>query len=127
CSQIVYQKAPYATSNLLPPVYDTILWYSKKGKDVKYRELFEVKPSDGSGAYRYLDEDLIFGGYPDEEARFQSVSLVSPGEASQPQPFEFRQRIAKPPQGSHWKVTLAGLARTDKAGRVFATKNSLRF
>ena len=29
CSQIVYQKAPYATSTLLPPIFDTVLWYAK--------------------------------------------------------------------------------------------------
>jgi adenine-specific DNA-methyltransferase len=127
CSQIVYQKAPYATSILLPPVYDTLLWYAKDNKQVKYRELFEEKLAEGGVAYRYLDDELVAGGYSEIEARYQSVSLVSPGEASQPQPFEFQGRTMRPPRGSHWKVTLDGLKRADRAGRMFSTANSLRF
>lgn len=127
CSAIAYQKAPYATSNLLPPVYDTLLWYSKNAKVVKYRELFELKSTSGEGAYRYLDEDLLAAGLSQEAAQFQSVSLVSPGGASQKQPFEFNGTISFPPQNSHWKTTLEGLKRTNRAGRIFATKNSLRY
>ena len=127
CSEIVYQKAPYATSNLLPPVYDTLLWYAKDRKVVKYRELYLTKDVTAGSAYRYIDEDLMQGGATEADYRFQSVSLVSPGEASSPQPFIFEGKESHPPRGSHWKTTNDGLNRAAKADRVFATTNSLRF
>lgn len=127
CSEIVYQKAPYATSTLLPPVYDMLIWYAKSKKDVKYRELYEMKAIDDSGAYRYIDEDMKLTGAGEKDYRYQSVSLVSPGEASVPQPFEFQSKVWYPPKGSHWKTAVAGLSRAFKANRIFSTTNSLRF
>jgi adenine-specific DNA-methyltransferase len=127
CSEIIYQKAPYATSTLLPPVYDILVWYAKSRKDVKYRELYQLKDVGESGAYRYIDKDIEQSGADEKDFRFQSVSLVSPGAASSPQPFVFEGNEAFPPKGSHWKTTAVGLIRSAKAGRVFSTTNSLRF
>ena len=127
CSEIVYQKAPYATSNLLPPVYDMLVWYAKSKKVVKYRELYEMKAIDDSGAYRYIDEDMKLTGASEKDFRYQSVSLVSPGESSTPQAFEFRGKTSYPPKGSHWKTAVVGLGRALKADRIFSTTNSLRF
>jgi adenine-specific DNA-methyltransferase len=127
CSAIVYQKAPYATSNLLPPVYDMLVWYAKSKPEVKYRELYEMKSVDDSGAYRYIDDELERGSAPEKSVRYQSVSLVSPGESSTSQPFEFHGRVSLPPKGSHWKTSVDGLGRAARAGRIFSTTNSLRF
>jgi len=127
CSEIVYQKAPYATSNLLPPVYDMLVWYAKNKKNTKYRELYEMKAVDDSGSYKYIDDDMKAQGADEKDFRYQSVSIVSPGESSEPQPFEFAGRISYPPKGSHWKTSVHGLSRTAKAGRIFSTANSLRF
>jgi adenine-specific DNA-methyltransferase len=119
CTQIAYQKAPYATSTLLPPVFDTLLWYAKSKSDVKYRQLFRDRdPAEVEDTYRYRDES---GDH------FQSVSLVSPGGATASQEFHFAGRSFTPPSGSHWKTTLSGLERAAHAGRLFAARNSLRF
>jgi adenine-specific DNA-methyltransferase len=119
CSQIVYQKAPYATSVLLPPVFDTVLWYAKDRDRVKYRQLFRARTAEEvTNTYRYRDE---------RGQQFQSVSLISPGPASADQAFYFRGKKYRPAAGSHWKTTLDGLARAAHADRLFAARNSLRF
>ena len=119
CSQIVYQKAPYATSVLLPPVFDTVLWYAKDRDRVKYRQLFRARTAEEvTNTYRYQDE---------HGQQFQSVSLISPGPASADQAFCFRGKRYLPAAGSHWKTTLDGLARAAHADRLFAARNSLRF
>jgi adenine-specific DNA-methyltransferase len=139
-SSIAAQKTPYATSDYLAPVYDSVLWYARDRSRLKYRELFVAK-ADGANldAYRYVQ--LLDGesrpmtrAEMDEPAslpvgarRFQSVSLVSPGPSSADQPFEFDGHPRRPPSNSHWKTTLGGLARANAAGRVFSTENSLRF
>lgn len=118
CAQIVYQKAPYATSTLLPPVFDTLLWYSKSRENVKYRQLFrEREASEVAKTYRY--EDAI--------GPFQSVSLISPGAAATDQPFAYDGETFRPASGSHWKTTLEGLHRVSLADRLYRARNSLRF
>src|SRR5207249_5080238 len=102
CAEIVYQKAPYATSTLLPPVFDVVLWYARNKDHVKYRQLYRERDSSDETAHRYADE---------KGQRFASVSLVSPGEASGDQTFEWQGRTYRPPANSHWKVTRKGLGR----------------
>lgn len=119
CVQIAYQKAPYATSVLLPPVFDTILWYAKDRSEVKYRQLFRARTADEvANTYRYQDN---------QGERFQSVSLISPGPSSVDQTFYFQGKKYQPATGSHWKTTLDGLNRVAQADRLFAARNSLRF
>lgn len=127
CSEIVFQKTPYATSTLLAPVYDTILWYSKNHKKVKYRELYEKKSIEDNQAYRYTDELLKSMGASINEYSYQSVSVISPGSSAEPQPFTFRGKERRPPINSHWKTTIDGLARVAKADRMLETKNSIRY
>ena len=139
CGQIAYQKTPYATSTLLAPVFDTMLWYGKGKGAVKYKALYLDKPLwDPDSAYRFVDlPDGRTASVASDEGRqavergelvpYQSVSLISPGPSSSPQPFAFDGRVFTPPANSHWKTTIDGLAHAATAGRLFATANSLRF
>ncbi len=77
-----------------------LVWYAKSEKGVKYRGLYEMKAVDDSVAYRYIDEDMKLTGAGEKDYRYQSVSLVSPGEASTPQPFEFQGKTSYPPKGA---------------------------
>ena len=55
-SQIIFQTTPYATSGVLPDVYDVLLWYAKDKKQLKYRQLFNEKEDlKGIDVYRYVD------------------------------------------------------------------------
>ncbi|MDM8552356.1 DNA methyltransferase, partial [Desulfobacterales bacterium HSG2] len=42
-AQIAFQTTPYATSNYLAPVYDTLVWFGKEKKAIKYNQLFLPK------------------------------------------------------------------------------------
>jgi adenine-specific DNA-methyltransferase len=136
--EINFQTTPYATSNYLPTVTDTIIWYGKT-KNIKYRNLFKEKSEIRSlNLYRQavhingesvksLGKDEIFSGPKDPNYRqYASVSVISAGSASTPQPFSFRGKVYNPPSNSPWKVTLAGLERVGKAGRLLNTDNSIR-
>jgi adenine-specific DNA-methyltransferase len=136
--EINFQTTPYATSTYLPTVTDTILWYGKT-KALKYRNLFKEKSDLRSlNLYRQaihlngettisLSKEEIANGPTDSNFRqFASVSVISPGSSSSPQPFQYRGRIHHPPKNSHWKVTLDGLGRVGRAGRLLATDNSIR-
>lgn len=119
CAEIVYQKAPYATSTLLAPVFDVILWYARDKARVKYRPLYRQRDAaDLEATYRYVDES---------GERFASVSLISPGESSESQAFEWQGHTYHPAPNSHWKVTVEALRNVGAKGRLFQARNSLRF
>lgn len=123
CAQIIYQKAPYATSVLLPPVYDVVLWYARSRECVRYHELFiEDVPKDGPD-----DSDGDETEVAAENEDFSSVSLVSPGPASTDQTVHVCGLSYVPPANSHWKTTIGGLQTTGRAGRLYQARNSLRF
>ncbi len=125
CGQIVYQKAPYATSNLLPPVFDMLLWYAKTKDNVKYRQLYQERSAeDIETTYKYSDSE---NSAENDDGSFSSVSLVSPGPASIGQDFEYDGKVFKPATNSHWKTTLTGMKRAAVANRLFTTTNSLRY
>ncbi|MBB35844.1 MAG: site-specific DNA-methyltransferase [Hirschia sp.] len=138
-SEIAYQTTPYATSNYLPPVYDRILWYARNYSQTKYRPLYKDK-SDLSSIDRFsqlISEDGFEVGsigrgedLSDRDGsweRFQATSLVSPGAASDLQPFTFEGETYYPPSTSHWKVKQDTLSRVGKANRLHKTRNGLRF
>ena len=136
---IHFQTAPYATSNYLAAVMDTILWYSKN-KMPKYRELFKPKSELKSfDLYRQalsndgqtrcvLSKDEIENGPKDKLFRqYRLVSLISQGSANVSQSIDFQNSQYLPPSNSHWKVTVDGLYRVIKTSRVQPTKASLQF
>jgi adenine-specific DNA-methyltransferase len=138
-ANINFQTAPYATSNYLPSVVDTILWYSKNGTP-KYRGLFKSKSeiksldlyrqalSEDGELRSILTAEEIASGPTDKTFRqYRLVSLISQGSAALPQPVEFQQKSYVPPSNSHWKVTVDGLLRVIKASRVQSTKASIQF
>jgi adenine-specific DNA-methyltransferase len=138
-AQIAYQTTPYATSNTLPAVFDTILWFAKARENVKYRQLYKPKESMKSidrfssilspdrSSVRSMTSEEAEAGIPQDLIQFQLVSLVSPGPSSQPEHIAFQGRSFAPPVNSHWKTTGRGLQRAAAADRLQVTTNSLRF
>jgi adenine-specific DNA-methyltransferase len=139
-SVITVQKAPYATSALLPTVGDYVCWYARDKTSVKYRPIYKSKAElDSIGLYRSAlspdgrsqrplsKEELNGSPLPAGWRRYRLVSLVSPGASSNPQPFEFEGRIFYPPANAHWKTSVDGLYRAVKENRVQATANSVQF
>ena len=139
-SQIAYQTTPYATSDYLAPVYDSILWYAKDYSNLKYRPLYKdkadlqsysrfstlVSPDRAITRPRTKDE-VESETIPDGWRLFQPVSLVSPGPTNSEQKFIAQGKTFFPPTTSHWKTRVEGLVRADKAGRIHFTSSGVRF
>jgi len=139
-SEIVYQTTPYATSDYLPTVYDTLLWYAKNYERLKFRALFKDK-SELQSFVRFntlaspdravtrtrtaqeVDSDVV----PEGWRLFQPVSLVSPGPSSTEQSFVVNGTPFLPPANSHWKTRVEGLVRAARAGRIHLTATGVRF
>ncbi|MBU2624550.1 MAG: site-specific DNA-methyltransferase [candidate division Zixibacteria bacterium] len=139
-SQVVYQTTPYATSDYLAPVYDTILWYAKDYNLLKFRPLYKdksdlqsfgrfntlVSPDRGTIRSR-TKEEITSEIVPEGWQLFQPVSLVSPGPSITDQEFVVAGTTFLPPANSHWKTRVEGLARAVRAGRIHLTATGVRF
>jgi|AGTN01.1.fsa_nt_gi Adenine specific DNA methylase Mod len=140
CSLIQVQKTGSQAGNLLAATVDFVLWYARSRTLVKYRQLYDgrvaghvssdrydqIELQDGTERRLTRGELLRIGEIPDGRI-FQHTSLISSGQTSQEQKFNFQQREFSPGAGSHWKTTVAGLLTLAKAGRVAAGKSTVRY
>ena len=128
-SQISFAKTTGFSATTLSNVADHLLWYAKDLNTMKFRQLSRQKQvgEPGATAYRPLTELHSPGGF--EPTRLAtSADLTSQGaSAHSPQRFVHHKRSFVPPAGLHWKTTVAGMERLDKAGRVFLVGNTLRY
>ncbi len=107
-STISFQKSSYATADFLPTLFDSILFYAKDAKRLKFRKA-------------YGDRDF------ENEDAFESRDLASAGAGASTLEFNFQGRSFHPGKNRHWKTQLEGLIRATKAGRLFESTNSLRY
>src|ERR1700676_1634953 len=102
---IAFQKGTFASSKLLPVLFDYVIWYSRDHERVKYRQLFEATPAeDIREGFRYVSDKGITGhkrmmssvevsgelSLAPGSVRFRSDNLVSQGfRQFTTVPFEF--------------------------------------
>jgi adenine-specific DNA-methyltransferase len=122
---ITFTKTGGASSVLLPPVADFILWYAKDKTLVKYRQLFIPKEIGGEGASGYIlienPDDSQWRTMTSEEQNnpllvpngwrvFDGTPLMSAGVTEEgSRPFIFQGKEYRPPANSHWKTSVEGL------------------
>ncbi|MBX8470555.1 site-specific DNA-methyltransferase [Pseudomonas sp. RIT778] len=139
-SMIQVQKTGSQSASLLANTVDFVLWYARTKEKVKYRQLYTQRTAGHVSSDRYDQIELEDG----EERRlkrdelerkveippgriFQQTSLISSGQASSEQIFEFRDKSYRSGSSNHWKTTVAGLGVLAKAGRVVAGASTLRY
>jgi adenine-specific DNA-methyltransferase len=139
-SLISFQKTGGASSTLLPSTVDYLVWYAKDQERVKFRSLYQARTVGDTSLDRYdqilfedgtarrLSRDETQGKVePPAGKRFQLTSLLSDGETSTPQEFEFAGKIYRPRAGTHWKTTVAGLKQLAELGRIEVMGSVIRY
>ena len=139
CAVIAFQKtaavsSPQARTNVIGTLCDYVVWYAKRLREIKYRQLYLDK-GIGVGAGRRLPnvdspdgtrrqigkEEIDDPSRLPQGARvFQATSLQSAGfsETELSQPFEFRGSPFRPADNAHWKTTQEGLRCLSIADRI---------
>jgi adenine-specific DNA-methyltransferase len=139
-SIIQVQKTGSQAGNLLANTVDFIVWFAKSKENVKYRQLYnervagqvssdrydQIELSDGTER-RLKREELNRSISLPEGKIFRQTSLISSGQSSTEQVFEFQGRSYRSGSSNHWKTTLNGLAQIAKAGRITAGKTTIRY
>jgi adenine-specific DNA-methyltransferase len=137
-SIIPFKKTTSLTAGELSQNYDFLLWYAKDKSVVKYRQLWLDKGAESDlSFYRYvqlpdgirrpLAKNEPVSDLP-EGSRLFSVSDLTSSHfyAEGKEPFAFQGRVFTPGH-RYWSTSPAGLHRLANAGRLHASKNSLRY
>ena len=130
-SLIDYTKTTGFSGQFLSSVSDYIVWYGKNVERLKYRALYDEKQAGEEGATKYREIKNIRStfGLPFEGTRLAtSDQLTSQGASPQSdQHFQYRNQSWYPPGGLHWKTTVQGMERLDKASRIIQEGRSARY
>jgi adenine-specific DNA-methyltransferase len=141
CSSIAFKKttgagSPSGYTDVLPAVFDTLLWYAKDLQNVRYRRLFRGRSVGAEGATQYTwiltpegdKRAATSSEIGDPESRiFAHDNLTSQtGGVTTIFPVDFQNRIFRPAKGG-WKTTAEGMHRLRAAGRLMVVGNSLRY
>ena len=129
---INFQKTGSQAAALLGNTVDYIVWYAKcKESPVSYHQLFLPRKAGSLSLDRYDHIEFSDGtsrrltaaeirGEAEIPAgrRFRTTSLLSDGESSTKQEFEFDGKVYTPKPGNHWKTPPDGLVRLARQGRI---------
>ncbi|MCI0487201.1 MAG: site-specific DNA-methyltransferase [Blastocatellia bacterium] len=137
---ISFQKTGGASAKLLASTVDYLIWYARDIERIKYNQLYirrEVGDTTldrydqillDNGSTRRLSRDEISGNAPMPDGkRYQLTSLLSDGETSSPQDFEFDGKIYRSRSGTHWKTSVEGLKRLAQKERIEVMGKVLRY
>jgi adenine-specific DNA-methyltransferase len=118
CAEIAFLKATGLTSELVPSVFDYILWYARDRKKVKFRPLFRERDFEADRQGEFRNTDPILGSDPRASA-YRTNSAVSPGvRANTTGKFSYLSLSFDSGPTRNWKTTLSGMTRLAMAGRL---------
>lgn len=124
----------------LDTVNDYLLWYARNRVSVKYRQLYNERPTqvlitsypwvelpDGT-VRRLTQEELLLRNPIANAKRLMTSSLFSQsGGPSSAFAFRFRNQEWRPPSAAFWKTTEQGLARLEAADRLAGIGRTLTY
>jgi adenine-specific DNA-methyltransferase len=109
CSIIHVTKTGSQSGELLSNISDSIIWYSKLTKHVKYRKFYLVREER------------------DENDASPDPALSSGFRENTSVPFLFQGKVYDPGKNYNWKTHLIGMKRLARADRLIPLLTSLRY
>ena len=141
CTTIAFVKTTSQTSEMLPPVYDSIVWYSKSRVSAKYRMLTRPKLLAQMVATTYKKLELHTGVIRNMTAEelenpepLTSLGKImcfgdmvsQSGSDSTTQPFKWNGQVFHPRSGG-WKTSANGLKVLAAADRLGSSGTTLLY
>jgi adenine-specific DNA-methyltransferase len=140
CAEIVFRKTTGKGSSLLDASYDVLLWYGKDRPAVKYRPLFDQRSYIGDENLRFFEDSTYKASVMTPEQLAGIAPLPTDASVYHPNPltsarssgdsdvasFTFQGRAFSPGNRT-FSTNERGLARLNKAARLLAIGNTLRF
>lgn len=142
CGQVAFRKttgagSPAVTTDVVPAVFDYLLWYAADRAGVKYRSLYLEKQLGGQAATQYVWVETSEGErLSPSEQRGRDVTeglwfahgdmTSQTGGKTTIFPVVLGGKTFAPSKGG-WKTNEAGMARLKAARRLMAVGNTLRY
>ncbi|MEI6265454.1 MAG: site-specific DNA-methyltransferase [Sphingobacteriia bacterium] len=141
-STIAFRKSAGFTTNLIPNLYDYILWYTKDKSKMKYHQLFQSKEEgiDSASQYKYVElkdgnrrkmsKEELEGKVkiPEGSKIYRITSLTSQGFSQNTSvEFEFQGKKYLPPSNRHWTCSIEGLKKLGQLNRIEITAETIGF
>ena len=135
-SQIAFRTTTGRAGDFLSSASNYILWYARKREICKYRTTYQDKSSgtstdqvyalirsaDGSNKRITQSQRENPSTIPDDSRLFRSDNLTSQsGGATTIFPYQIRGTVIPAPKKGGWKTNLGGMARLEKADRLWPT------
>ena len=136
---IAFRKTSFASSTVLPPIADYLIWFAKDILHMKYRSLFAPKTAlpvndpnfrylelkDGSRRPMTKEEQHNPYSIPRGARIYRHSDITSPGKSSKDDTFEFGGKAYSPGEKHHWKTDLQGMQRLANERRIELFGNQL--
>ncbi|MGK7663531.1 MULTISPECIES: site-specific DNA-methyltransferase [unclassified Marinovum] len=137
CAQIVYMTSGGTATATLSNPYDYVLWFAKDRTKIKYRQAFNLKDvrEQASGPYSKvrtpsydfrsmaLAEKIDPAGMEAGAKQYRIDNLVAQGvREGTTINIPFQGKKYHPGAARHWKATVSGIQRLEKASRLETTK-----
>lgn len=133
--QIILKKTGTLVGDFIESINDYIIWFSKDKSKTKFRRALREKKPDSVSGYSYIEVDgelrsangadegdleigRLCGSYPLHSSGFRNTTTCD---------FSYQAKIHHPGMNRNWKVSVDGLERLGKSGRILAGANVLRF
>lgn len=141
-STITLKKTAGQDERLINNVADYILWFAKSKKDIKYRNLFNVRElnfqdlgqygrielEDGDRRGLSLEDFDVSGRLKLKGRPFQQIVATSSGHGGNTAfPILFEGREYLPTANRHWSSHSQGMERLVRAQRLAASKTGIRY
>ncbi|MFN7374731.1 MAG: DNA methyltransferase [bacterium] len=139
---IAYKTAIGMASDLIDPVHDYLLWYSRDVERVKFRRLYHVLEVGGEGASRFKQVESRLSGLQrlmTEDERNDPASLDAEwrpyrdqgltsrsGSATTGFEVDFSGRGFRPPSGG-WRTGQTGMTRVKGADRLMIAGETVNY
>ena len=131
-SQISIQKTGGFSQAKIGNILDHVLWYAKKGDQVKYRPVTLLIPEPPANDPNYVlleSQDYTYRrmtskeksrrvGIPEDARVFRYGPLKSDGGSKTDQIVKFEGETFLPGKNNHWKTTVEGMHRVGRAGKI---------
>lgn len=137
---VPFVKTTGKAAKLVDRVNDYLLWYAKSINQLKYRQLYRLRPPEmlrtsypwielQDGTRRRLSQGELSGqqSVPSGQ-RFMTSSLFSQsGGPAMAFAFHFEGKGWRPPAAAFWKSTADGLDRLEQTGRLIGLGRTLTY
>lgn len=130
-SQISFATTTGFSGKYISSIFNHIVWFAKSIDNLKYNQLYVNKSEGTEGATKYkpVSSFMALKNAPFAQGRLvTSDQLTSQGAPAQNQEaFKSHNNEWLSPPGLHWKTTLDGLYRLEKAGRIIFGSANIRY